>query len=311
MRLTLVTPSTSEPLTTDEVIAHLRLDGTNTEPLPVAPTVANANVGAGNVDVGSHRYRLTFVTAAGETTGGDSTSPVVVTNGAVDGQLALSNIALGGDAVIARNVYRTVAGGDTFYLVGTINDNVTTTFTDNVADAALGASCPTVNTTDDPYLTLLIRTVREHTEKYLRRTLMRATWLGYVDEFPCLGNELRLPNAPLLAVNSVEYIDDTGTWQLVDPTVYDVDPADTPGIITLGYGQMWPVPRCQRNAVRVNFDAGYGTVRTAIPAPIRTAMLMAVADVYENREPQIIGTIINESPTMRRLLAPYRLPEFF
>jgi hypothetical protein len=43
-------------------------------------------------------------------------------------------------------VYRTVAGGAAYLLAGTISDNVTTTFTDNVADGSLGVAAPTVAT---------------------------------------------------------------------------------------------------------------------------------------------------------------------
>jgi hypothetical protein len=45
--------------------------------------------------------------------------------------------------VSARKIYRTAAGGTTFKLVTTISDNTTTTYTDNTADASLGATAPT------------------------------------------------------------------------------------------------------------------------------------------------------------------------
>jgi hypothetical protein len=50
--------------------------------------------------------------------------------------------------VTARKVYRSTAGSTTVRkLVTTINDNVTTTFTDNVADGSLGANAPLANST--------------------------------------------------------------------------------------------------------------------------------------------------------------------
>lgn len=58
-------------------------------------------------------------------------------------QMELSAIPVGPAGTTARKLYRTVAGdaGDSL-LVGTIPDNVTVVFTDNIADAALGAAAP-------------------------------------------------------------------------------------------------------------------------------------------------------------------------
>jgi hypothetical protein len=49
MTLVRVTPPAIEPLTLAEVVAHLRLDDGNVEPVPGAPSVALALAGAGNV----------------------------------------------------------------------------------------------------------------------------------------------------------------------------------------------------------------------------------------------------------------------
>jgi hypothetical protein len=58
----------------------------------------------------------------------------------------LSAIPLGGPTVTGRRIYRTAAGGAQLKLVTTLADNVTTTFSDTVTDAALGANAPTSNT---------------------------------------------------------------------------------------------------------------------------------------------------------------------
>lgn len=54
-------------------------------------------------------------------------------------QHALTSVATGGSGTTARRIYRTVAGGSEYKLLGEIPNNSTTTFTDNVADEALGA----------------------------------------------------------------------------------------------------------------------------------------------------------------------------
>jgi hypothetical protein len=63
-------------------------------------------------------------------------------------QMPLTAIPLGNSLVTARKLYRTPAntGGGTLKLVATLADNTTTTFTDTVPDASLGAAALTVST---------------------------------------------------------------------------------------------------------------------------------------------------------------------
>ena len=115
--------------------------------VPGACAAALAAAGAGNVDNGPHAYKVTFVTADGETVMGSGVV-VTVVNKATDGKVALTGIPTGTAGVVTgRNVYRTKTGGGPFYLLTSIADNTTTTFTDNVADSSLVTSPPSNNTT--------------------------------------------------------------------------------------------------------------------------------------------------------------------
>lgn len=123
-------------LTTDKVLAA-----------PTAPTVANGAAGTNLLTAGVYRWKITFVTAEGETEAGTASSPLTV-DPAAELPPALSAIptdATAGVTVTARKIYRTVAGGSVYKLSGTLNNNTTTTYTDNVADASLGATAPTTN----------------------------------------------------------------------------------------------------------------------------------------------------------------------
>jgi uncharacterized phiE125 gp8 family phage protein len=308
MTLFLVTPPASEPLSLLEAQAHLRLDASNLEPAPVAPLVALASAGAGNVDEGVHRYRVTFVTADGETEGGVPSSAVTISDQTTNGQVAVTMIPLGGPHVLARKLYRTLANGAEYFLLATLDDNATTTYSDDAPDVALGVGCPTLNTTGDPYLLNCIATAREDVEAYCRRALIRQTWRLVLDGFPAC-DEIALRRPPLLGVVAVNYLDLTNTQQLLDDTVYEVDPYALPPRLLLGYQQFWPPTFPKRNAVSVDFECGYGDSPASVPQSIRTAMKLIVGDLYENREPYIKGTIINESPTLRRLLTHYRYKE--
>jgi len=82
----------------------------------------------------------TTLTSAGADGALGASSPVANTTGGA--RVTLTNIAIGGGATTARKVYRTVAGGGEFRFLVTLNDNTTTTYDDNKADAALGEVAP-------------------------------------------------------------------------------------------------------------------------------------------------------------------------
>ena len=119
---------------------HIRLDQV------AAPSAATAAVGAAGVLTGNYYYRITFVTALGETETGTASAVVAPSSQ----QVNLSAIPISADsAVTSRKIYRTTAGGSTILmkLVATIADNTTTTYSDNIADGSLGVSESRVNTT--------------------------------------------------------------------------------------------------------------------------------------------------------------------
>lgn len=120
---------------------------------PGAPTVGLAGAGAGNLSDGDYTYVVTLVNANGETHEGSESATVTVADHTSDGQIDLSSIPIGAAGTTARKIYRTEAGGSAHKLVATINDNTTTSYRDNVADADLGATAPTENTTGDQQMT--------------------------------------------------------------------------------------------------------------------------------------------------------------
>ena len=122
--------------------------------VPGAPTVA-VNTTAGNL-TGNYQYAVAFVTGywqgpAGTgtihvqgNTGGGTASAIVAPSAQ---QVNLSAIPIGPTGVVQRVLYRTDANGTAFYYLVTLDDNTTTTYTDNTPDASLGAAMPTTNTT--------------------------------------------------------------------------------------------------------------------------------------------------------------------
>jgi hypothetical protein len=105
---------------------------------PGAPTVA---VGSATGLTGVYSWKITFVTASGETEAGVASSNLTLANQKAN----LSAIPVSPcRSVTSRKIYRTAAGGATYKLVTTLSDNTTTTYTDNTADGSLGAEAPGV-----------------------------------------------------------------------------------------------------------------------------------------------------------------------
>lgn len=104
-------------------------------------TVALAAAGAGNLTNGTYSYKITFYnsTLGHESNPSSVTADVTVVDKTTDGKVALTDIPVSTDAQVnQRRIWRTTVGGGVWLLLATINDNTTTTYTDNIADSGLG-----------------------------------------------------------------------------------------------------------------------------------------------------------------------------
>ena len=106
-----------------------------------APTINVLSQDEGNLQAATYQYAYSFVTALGQET---PLSPTVVFhNSLANKPFLITNLetyAL--PNIVARKIYRTKAGGDVFYLVQTLNDNLSTSFIDNANDDTLHLLAP-------------------------------------------------------------------------------------------------------------------------------------------------------------------------
>jgi hypothetical protein len=77
-------------------------------------------------------------------------APTADTSGNGYRSVLLTNIAPGAGATTARRLYRTAVNGAPLKLLAALGDNVTTTYTDTIADAGLGATAPVNDTSGLP-----------------------------------------------------------------------------------------------------------------------------------------------------------------
>lgn len=150
------------------------------------------------------------------------------------------------------------------------------------------------------YLTGLLNGAVECCERVARRALITQTWQltldGFCDErnfavYDCRrGWLIEAPRPPLIAVTSIQYVDNDGATQTLAASEYQVDAKEEPGRILQAYGRTWPSTRDQANAVTVTYTAGYGASGTSVPDEIKARLKAHCAYCHENRGDKGMGS---------------------
>lgn len=160
---------------------------------------------------------------------------------------------------------------------------------------------------EDALLSVYITAAREHAEMVTRRALMTSLWDHTLDGFPS-GGAIRLPYPPLIDIESVHYIAPDGEVAELEPSAYQLDARQEPGLLMPAPGTSWPATRRMPGAVWIRYRAGYQD--GAIPQGLRVAMLMLIGHWFAHREAVQIGSAPHEVPmAVERLFWAHRLYE--
>jgi uncharacterized phiE125 gp8 family phage protein len=157
---------------------------------------------------------------------------------------------------------------------------------------------------DDTMITTLITGARHVAESYLNMALITQTITEKLDK---LSNPtIYLSLSPVIAVSSFQYADGQNTTQTFAATEYVVDNFSKPSRLSLAYGKTWPTLYGNINDVTITYTAGFSSEPSGVPMQIRQAMLMMIADTYDNRE-----DYVRKMPTASQyLLDQYRVQYF-
>lgn len=130
----------SQVISGDATTTYL-LGGTGVAPPAAVVAAIPSPAVAGNVDNGTHSFLATYLTSTnGESIAGVGSNVITITDKTVNGQVDLT-LPLGPPGTAKRNIYMTSAGNVLPYKYATtINDNTTTTYRLNLADASLMAA---------------------------------------------------------------------------------------------------------------------------------------------------------------------------
>lgn len=160
---------------------------------------------------------------------------------------------------------------------------------------------------EDALIAGLIVTARTRLEEHCERAFVTQTWRLSLSGWP--GDAwLLLPRPQLLTVTSVTYVDSADATQTVSSADYVVVTDGEPGSVVLKSTASWPSAELQVGLpVRVTYTCGYGATALSVPAPLRAALLLLVAHLFENRE-SVTAQNLKEAPQAVEWLAePYRV----
>lgn len=115
-----------------------------------------------------------------------------------------------------------------------------------------------------------------------------------------------LPIGPVRSVTSIAYDDTAGISQVLPTANWELFGAGLQTGIRPVYNAAWPAALRRQDAIRVTLEVGYDDV----PGPLKTAILIMVADLFAQRESFAVGTVAAKVPSTMQvdsLLTNYRI----
>jgi uncharacterized phiE125 gp8 family phage protein len=150
---------------------------------------------------------------------------------------------------------------------------------------------------DEALLDLLIQASREDIEHKTGKSFITQTRQIKLDYFPNC-DFIELTNGPVQEEGiEVTYFDADDAEQTLDPALYWVD-THSP-IARIVIKNSWPETKQRPNAVTVEYVAGYGDEASDVPAGLRSACLIGVGWLYENRDQPVPFDLVDA------LIGPY------
>lgn len=160
-------------------------------------------------------------------------------------------------------------------------------------------------TSEDALIDSLIGAATSMVEKATGRLLITQTWDLWLDHFPRARKRkddwfdgvmelpvsslmtsvryIEIPKPPLQDVSFLKTFDEVDDEETFEDDNYFVDDQSTPGRVALNEAASWPsIILRPANGIQIQFVAGYGAA-VDVPDPIKIAIQMIVAHLYENR----------------------------
>jgi uncharacterized phiE125 gp8 family phage protein len=165
----------------------------------------------------------------------------------------------------------------------------------------------------DSIVTIWIKGVIRGVENETNRALIRQGRRVTLDSFPRNTNGTDgaiLLRPRLISVTSVQFKDESGVLQTLDPTDYKVDDTGQAGTIKPGWivpakGKGWPATDCQINTVIVDYICGDGETAGDVPPDMALYLIAKVTEQFDPAVRPERETV--QSNYLDRRLDPYRV----
>jgi len=132
---------------------------------------------------------------------------------------------------------------------------------------------------EDTLIAGLINVARGACEERTQTTMINSGWTLTLNSFDDLEY---LSRPPVVSIISISYVNPSGTTVIMSSGDYMLEATnDKPMVMPV---TDWPETKDQLNAVTVVYTAGYGASGANVPAPLKQWMLLAIGDMYANRE---------------------------
>ncbi len=151
------------------------------------------------------------------------------------------------------------------------------------------------STADDDLITSLIEAATDLAERYTRREFLNKTFTMYLDFFPYYkqyGNTIAtlfnnytilVKRSKLQSITDIKYYSND-ILETLDSSLYDfTEDNDYSRIYLIDCDSVYPCVDCRKQAIEIEFIAGYGDDNTSLPEALKTAIKIIVAYMYENR----------------------------
>jgi len=165
----------------------------------------------------------------------------------------------------------------------------------------------TAYTSEDDLLNRLITVARIQAEQETGRAFITQTKTMYLDKWPA-DTFIRLPYPPLQSAVVTYRLEDDDDYDETLSTV-DTDTVSEPGRIVLQPNESWPSGTLYTDKpIKIEFDCGYGDEADDVPEGIKSAILLKISDLYENRGEVVMGVSVSKiADAVDSLLRQYRI----
>jgi uncharacterized phiE125 gp8 family phage protein len=137
---------------------------------------------------------------------------------------------------------------------------------------------------EDALIARLIAVVTAYTDAQgaLGQAIITQTWGQWIGPNPTQSVPLKM--GPLQSLFAVRYYDVDGVLQVDNVANYNVYGTQFSSFVGPKTGFTWPKAETRPDAIKLEYQVGFGDAASDVPDTIRHALLLMLAHWYENRE---------------------------